>query len=73
MKIVHPSLPLSPQNGASIVTVIVRMVSRPGIRMKIAPLSSQNGATMNLGLGTVCGFLSRKPSSSEWSRDPAFA
>ncbi len=42
------------------VTAIVRTVSRTGICMKIirpSPLSSQNGVTSNLRLGTVCGFL----------------
>ncbi len=36
------------------------MVSQPGICMKIgrpSPLSPQNGATTNLRLGIVCGFL----------------
>ncbi len=56
----HPSLPAPPstQNGASVVTVIVRTVLRPGICMKIVrPRSPQNSVTTNLRLGTVCGFL----------------
>ncbi len=65
MKIICPFPLLSPQNGAMkilrpVVTVVIRTVSQPGICMKIvcpSPLSPQNGATTNLRLGTVCGFL----------------